>query len=234
MSRQLRVGFLTLGMRLAVGAKSTASPRRRRLRRGSSQRPRPPTAAAFTKEQLEQLVAPIALYPDGLLTQIFMAATYPLQIVEASPVHGAEPGPQGRRAQREAEGVRLGRGGQVDLHLPRGAQEDERQPGLDPGPGRRDARPADRAARRGPGHAQQGLRRRQDRVQRSGERHRRAAGPGGAADHRHRVEGPRSRLRPAVRARDDVPGVGIPELLLPGHVSRTTRRAPASGASPPA
>ena len=45
----------------------------------------PPVAnAAFTKEQLEQLVAPIALYPDGLLTQTFMAATYPLQIVEAA------------------------------------------------------------------------------------------------------------------------------------------------------
>ena len=29
-------------------------------------------------------MAPIALYPDGLLTQTFMAATYPLQIVEAA------------------------------------------------------------------------------------------------------------------------------------------------------
>ena len=44
----------------------------------------PAEGAAFTKEQLEQLVAPIALYPDGLLTQTFMAATYPLQIVEAA------------------------------------------------------------------------------------------------------------------------------------------------------
>ena len=41
-------------------------------------------AKPFTKEQLEQLVAPIALYPDGLLSQVFMAATYPLEIVEAS------------------------------------------------------------------------------------------------------------------------------------------------------
>ena len=51
-----------------------------------ARRPRAPPAdgGAFTKEQLEQLVAPIALYPDGLLTQTFMAATYPLQIVEAA------------------------------------------------------------------------------------------------------------------------------------------------------
>ncbi len=41
-------------------------------------------AAAFTAAQLEQMVAPIALYPDSLVTQILMAATYPLEIVEAA------------------------------------------------------------------------------------------------------------------------------------------------------
>jgi hypothetical protein len=47
--------------------------------------PDPPAApaSAFTNEQLEQIVAPIALYPDALLSQILMAATYPLEIVEA-------------------------------------------------------------------------------------------------------------------------------------------------------
>ena len=38
----------------------------------------------FINEQLEQIVAPIALYPDSLLAQILMAATYPLEIVEAA------------------------------------------------------------------------------------------------------------------------------------------------------
>jgi hypothetical protein len=33
--------------------------------------------------QVEQLVAPIALYPDSLLTQVLMASTYPLEVVEA-------------------------------------------------------------------------------------------------------------------------------------------------------
>jgi hypothetical protein len=37
----------------------------------------------FSKEQLEQIVAPIALYPDSLLTQVLMASTYPLEVVEA-------------------------------------------------------------------------------------------------------------------------------------------------------
>ena len=39
--------------------------------------------STFTKEQLSQLVAPIALYPDSLLSQILMASTYPLEVVEA-------------------------------------------------------------------------------------------------------------------------------------------------------
>ncbi len=35
-------------------------------------------------EQLDQLVAPIALYPDALLAQVLIASTYPLEVVEAS------------------------------------------------------------------------------------------------------------------------------------------------------
>src|SRR5688572_20991941 len=38
----------------------------------------------FKKEELEQILAPIALYPDALLAQIFMASTYPLEVVEAA------------------------------------------------------------------------------------------------------------------------------------------------------
>jgi hypothetical protein len=39
---------------------------------------------ARTAAQLEQLVAPIALYPDALVAQILMASTYPLEVVEAA------------------------------------------------------------------------------------------------------------------------------------------------------
>jgi hypothetical protein len=41
-------------------------------------------AKTFSTEQLEQLVAPIALYPDSLLTQVLMGSTYPLEIVQAA------------------------------------------------------------------------------------------------------------------------------------------------------
>ena len=37
----------------------------------------------FSKEQLTQLLAPIALYPDELISQVLTASTYPLEIVMA-------------------------------------------------------------------------------------------------------------------------------------------------------
>ena len=37
----------------------------------------------FSQEQLDQILAPIALYPDGLLAQVMMASTYPIEIVTA-------------------------------------------------------------------------------------------------------------------------------------------------------
>ncbi len=46
----------------------------------------PPTqlpAQPLTPEQLETLVAPVALYPDPLLSQVLAASTYPLEVVEA-------------------------------------------------------------------------------------------------------------------------------------------------------
>ena len=42
-----------------------------------------PASAAFTRQQLDQMLAPIALYPDQLLTALLMAATFPPQIVDA-------------------------------------------------------------------------------------------------------------------------------------------------------
>jgi len=43
----------------------------------------PPPGQTLTPDQLNDLVAPIALYPDELLSQILVAATYPLEVVEA-------------------------------------------------------------------------------------------------------------------------------------------------------
>ena len=42
-----------------------------------------PAQPVFSVEQVEQMVAPIALYPDALLAQVLMAATYPIEVVQA-------------------------------------------------------------------------------------------------------------------------------------------------------
>ena len=39
---------------------------------------------AFSQAELDQILAPIALYPDTLLTHILIASTYPIEVVEAS------------------------------------------------------------------------------------------------------------------------------------------------------
>jgi len=45
----------------------------------------------FTQQELDQMLAPIALYPDPLLSQILMAATYPLEVVQAARWSSANP-----------------------------------------------------------------------------------------------------------------------------------------------
>jgi len=48
--------------------------------------PAEPLSASLPQQsaqELDQLVAPIALYPDALVAQILAAATYPTEIVEA-------------------------------------------------------------------------------------------------------------------------------------------------------
>jgi hypothetical protein len=57
-----------------------------------------PGAQPFTAQQLDQLLAPVALYPDALLAQTLMAATYPLEVVEAARWSKANPSLKGDAA----------------------------------------------------------------------------------------------------------------------------------------
>jgi hypothetical protein len=50
-----------------------------------------PATPPISQEQLDALLAPIALYPDELLSQVLMASTYPLDIVEAARFVKANP-----------------------------------------------------------------------------------------------------------------------------------------------
>jgi len=49
-------------------------------------------ATTFSQQELDQLLAPIALYPDALLAQVLMASTYPLDVVSAERWVKANPG----------------------------------------------------------------------------------------------------------------------------------------------
>jgi Protein of unknown function (DUF3300) len=55
----------------------------------------PATAQPYSQDELDQLLAPIALYPDQLLTQVLIAATYPLEVVEAARFVSQNPDLQG-------------------------------------------------------------------------------------------------------------------------------------------
>ena len=77
------------------------------------------------REELEQRVAPVALYPDALLAQIFMASTYPLEVVEAARwVWGASTGHRGPARSRDAAAV-LGPQREVPRGLSPGSDHDE-------------------------------------------------------------------------------------------------------------
>src|SRR5437868_3552230 len=63
----------------------------------------PVQAAQQSPEQLQELVAPIALYPDALIAQILPAATYPDQIVEAEKWMEQNKGLQGEQLATEVD-----------------------------------------------------------------------------------------------------------------------------------
>jgi hypothetical protein len=74
-----------------------------------AQAPPPPTGpdqrqyTPLAPEQLDKLVAPIALYPDSLVAQILAASEYPTQIVEADRMARENPGLKGRDLAEEVD-----------------------------------------------------------------------------------------------------------------------------------
>ncbi|MCM5570395.1 DUF3300 domain-containing protein [Burkholderiaceae bacterium FT117] len=63
-------------------------------------------AAPFSQQELDQMLAPIALYPDALLAQVLMAATYPLEVVQAARFMQRNPGLSGDTLARAVEPMR--------------------------------------------------------------------------------------------------------------------------------
>ena len=63
----------------------------------------PPPGQSLGTDQLDGLVAPIALYPDPLLSQILVASTYPLELVQASQWLQRNPGLTGPALTQAAQ-----------------------------------------------------------------------------------------------------------------------------------
>jgi len=62
-----------------------------------------PAPAPFKPEEIEAMVAPIALYPDNVLSQVLMASTYPLEIVFAARWSKAHPDLKGDAAVKAVQ-----------------------------------------------------------------------------------------------------------------------------------
>jgi len=57
--------------------------------------------SVFSSEELDQMVAPIALYPDPLLAQVLMASTYPGEVADAASWSKAHPQAKGDDAVKQ-------------------------------------------------------------------------------------------------------------------------------------
>ncbi|THG81477.1 DUF3300 domain-containing protein, partial [Pseudomonas sp. A-1] len=60
-----------------------------------------PAATVFRQEELDQMMAPLALYPDALLAQVLMASTYPGDVADAVAWSEANPKASGDDAVRQ-------------------------------------------------------------------------------------------------------------------------------------
>jgi hypothetical protein len=83
----LSLALLTAAAPLSLSAQDSPQDQDAQAAPPQDQGPPPgtqaPAYAQQTPEQLQRLVAPIALYPDSLVAQILAAATFPDEIVEA-------------------------------------------------------------------------------------------------------------------------------------------------------
>jgi hypothetical protein len=59
--------------------------------------------STMTPDQLDNLVAPVALYPDNLLSQVLVASSYPLQVVQANQWLQEHPNLQGQELTTAAQ-----------------------------------------------------------------------------------------------------------------------------------
>jgi len=82
LGRQVLVSLMSLALLFATWPQNLSAYQDAQAPAQTSPAP-PPPYMQQTPEQLQELVAPIALYPDSLVAQILAASTFPEQVVEA-------------------------------------------------------------------------------------------------------------------------------------------------------
>jgi uncharacterized membrane protein YgcG len=99
--KTIRLGIVALAVPFTIGAARLQAVQQQQAPLAPMQGE--PPSAPLAPEQLQQLVAPIALYPDALVAQILAASTYPTQIVEAERFIQQNPGLQGAALGSEVD-----------------------------------------------------------------------------------------------------------------------------------
>jgi len=82
LNKQILVALLSLALFFLTSAQSSSGHQDQQAPAQPAEPAQPPYTQQ-TPEQLQQLVAPIAQYPDSLVAQILAASTFPAQVVEA-------------------------------------------------------------------------------------------------------------------------------------------------------
>ena len=95
------------------------------------QRAPPQQWNALSPDQLNELVAPIALYPDSLVAQVLAASTYPTQVVEADRFVQSQGGAPPDQIAQEVNGQSVGSQREGAVRVSLGAGQHGQEPGLD-------------------------------------------------------------------------------------------------------
>ena len=156
--------------------------------------PFPAQQAVASQAELDQLLAPIALYPDDLLGNVLAASTYPLEVVSLQRWLDRNTGLSARRARPGARGAALGREREGARPVRHRGRDDERRARMDAAPRQRLPREPGGRDGRGAAPAAQGARGRNAAGQRARARRRRF-GHG-----LHRARGARRDLRAFLRS----------------------------------
>ena len=103
LSRLISTSSAALLLFVAIGAAHAQSPPAATPTAPVESAPPAGNQPDFKPEELEQMLVPIALYPDSLMSQVLMASTYPIEVVEADRFVKANPNLKGDELAKQLE-----------------------------------------------------------------------------------------------------------------------------------